>query len=403
MSYERKVVAAAIKDRKAYEAIAPHVGKGDFTEQAALLWGCIGDYYARDGDSVKCDPSLLSNEVVRKIANDKHRTMFAELVQQLGAMEVSPENIVHDYIQVKKEAAGDRLASALLAGKSTDELVTTYQYWLDAERLGEEEEEKAEVYIGMDIKNIVEAYDPASLIPVMPKALNDRLDGGLLRGHHLVVFARPEMGKTAFVINAMDGFLKSGLKVMYCGNEEPIEDTALRVIARLTGRTKGDVLSSPTPSYEKALDMGYGRLIKVKLWPGSPAEIEALVDKFKPDVLVVDQLRNLRMNEDNYTQSLEKAATAMRNIGKKHNCMVMSVTQAGDSATGKQVLDMGDVDSSNTGIPAQADVMVGIGASTEDENMGRRVLCLPKNKRSGRHDHFPVKVDFAVGKMIGVG
>ena len=73
--------------------------------------------------------------------------------------------------------------------------------------------------------------------------------------------------------------------------------------------------------------------------------------------------------------------------------MVITVTQAGDSASGKSILDMGDVDSSNTGIPAQADVMVGIGMSDEDEANGRRVISLPKNKPGGNHGTFPVLVD----------
>jgi hypothetical protein len=108
------------------------------------------------------------------------------------------------------------------------------------------------------------------------------------------------------------------------------------------------------------------------------------------------------MKEDSLTRQLEKAAMAARNLGKKHGAMVMSVTQAGDSASGKAILEMGDVDSSNTGIPAQADVMVGIGASMEDIEMGRRVISLPKNKRSGQHGYFPVRVDPTRSRILGM-
>ncbi len=117
-------------------------------------------------------------------------------------------------------------------------------------------------------------------------------------------------------------------------------------------------------------------------------------------MLVVDQLRNLRMREDNYVQKLEKAAAAVRQIGKKYDCLVLSATQAGDSATDKPVLDMGDVDSSNTGIPAQADVMVGISATPSDFEIDRRTISLPKNKRSGNHTPFGVKLDTAHSRII---
>ena len=92
-------------------------------------------------------------------------------------------------------------------------------------------------------------------------------------------------------------------------------------------------------------------------------------------------------------QKLEKAATAARNLGKSNNVLVVSITQAGDSASGKGPLEMGDVDSSNTGIPAQVDVMVGLGATHDDEQGFRRIVSLPKNKRSGRHEFFPVRIE----------
>jgi hypothetical protein len=61
---------------------------------------------------------------------------------------------------------------------------------------------------------------------------------------------------------------------------------------------------------------------------------------------------------------------------------------------------MGDVDSSNTGIPAQADVMIGIGMSREDELNNRRVISLPKNKPGGNHDAFPVQVDLTKSRVF---
>ena len=64
---------------------------------------------------------------------------------------------------------------------------------------------------------------------------------------------------------------------------------------------------------------------------------------------------------------------------------------------------MGDVDNSNTGIPAQADVMIGIGATSEDESQGRRVLSLPKNKRSGNHEYFAVNVDPQLSRVRSAG
>jgi hypothetical protein len=90
----------------------------------------------------------------------------------------------------------------------------------------------------------------------------------------------------------------------------------------------------------------------------------------------------------------------MRNIAKRRRVVVISVTQAGDSAANKSILDMGDVDFSNTGIPATADLMIGLGASFDDVKAGRMVLSLCKNKIGGRHAVIPVMVDYTLCKLI---
>jgi hypothetical protein len=90
----------------------------------------------------------------------------------------------------------------------------------------------------------------------------------------------------------------------------------------------------------------------------------------------------------------------MRNIAKKYDAVAITVTQAGDSAEGKAVLDMGDVDSSNTGIPGACDVLLGIGATEQHKEQGLRILSLSKNKLGGVHDSFPVRFNPAISKYV---
>jgi len=195
------------------------------------------------------------------------------------------------------------------------------------------------------------------------------------------------------------GFLQQELTVLYIGNEDPISDIVMRTVSRLTGMTKYEILDDPDTADQVARTKHYDNLILAGLAPGTPRQIQSLITEYKPDVVMIDQLRNLNVNEEHFVQKLEKAATAARNLGKANNVLMVSVTQAGDSATGKGPLDMGDVDSSNTGIPAQVDVMVGVGATHDDEASNRRVLSLPKNKRSGNHEFFPVAIDPQLSKI----
>ena len=81
----------------------------------------------------------------------------------------------------------------------------------------------------------------------------------------------------------------------------------------------------------------------------------------------------------------------MRNFGKKYNMAAISIAQAADSATGKAILTRGDIDNSNVGIPGTADVLLGIGATEEQELAGIRVFSFVKNKLG---DKRPIQVMF---------
>jgi KaiC/GvpD/RAD55 family RecA-like ATPase len=399
---ERNVIAAVIKSRKAYDAVADKLNTADFTEQGNLILKHIGTYYGRDESALTVNVDLLLSGICRELPNPKHHKLFEEILGSVTETEVSAENVVADYLAVKREKVGAQLATAIAAGKPAEQiapLLVQYEELLRADVPAEEVEKR--VLQGASVAELVAARNATGgTIALFPRALNERLDNSLLRGHHVVVFARPEVGKTTFLVNAMYGFLKQNLRVLYVGNEDPIEDVVMRVVCRLSDLTKHEVMEDPDGADHAARAAGYDNLVLASLAPGTPREIEALVRDHKPDVLLVDQLRNLLVGEENFTRQLEKSAQAVRSIGKRNNCLVISVTQAGDSASGKSMLDMGDVDSSNTGIPAQADVMIGIGMSREDELMGRRVLSLPKNKPGGNHDSFPVRVDLAKAKVL---
>lgn len=399
---ERRLLASCIKSRGAFDTIEQFLDRSDFTEQGQLLLQQLHKFYERDPKADVADPELILSAICRELPNPKHHVVFKDMLASLAGMEVSPENAAADYVAVKREKVGNKLASALAAGRPPDvvgPLVEKYQELLESELNPKQKE--TQVLVGASVMDLVAARNrDGGLIRLFPNSLNERLDGGLLRGHHVVIFARPEVGKTTFVVNSNRGFLRQQLKVLYCGNEDPIEDVVLRHVSCLADMTKHEVIDDPEGADRLARENGYDNLVLASMTPGSPKEIEALVVEHKPDVLVVDQLRNLMVGEENFTRQLERAAQAVRAIGKKHNCLVLSVTQAGDSASGKSILDMGDVDSSNTGIPAQADVMIGIGMSRDDELQGRRVLSLPKNKAGGNHDSFPVRVDLTKSRVL---
>lgn len=400
---EKQVLSSVIQNRSAYDAIADHVGHDDFSEQGWVVWSGVVDYYSRDGAAQHVDGNILAEDIARHIAADKHKDMFRALVSGMAEANVSAPNVVNDFLATRRDVVGKQLAAALLSGDITaPELLRRYDELLVTTEL--EATHSEEPRVGMSVESLVtEKFDRENLVQVMPQSLNDRLDGGCKPGHHIVLFARPEMGKTMMTIEMMAGFLRQGLNVLYIGNEDPLDDITMRVINRLALMTKQEVLANPKDADYRARKAGYDNLVLAGLAPGTPREITTLIEKYKPNVLVLDQLRNLNMGHDNYVVALENAAKQARQWAKRYSCVVVSVTQAGDSAARKAVLDLGDVDFSNTGIPAQADLMIGLGANDQHAKNGELVISLPKNKISGCHEFFAVSVEPHLSRILSLG
>lgn len=209
-------------------------------------------------------------------------------------------------------------------------------------------------------------------------------------------------GKSATCVNMSCGFAIQKFRVLYLINEDREEDILLRHIYNLSNMSKYDVMNDPDKADTLARQRGLNQITVISLAPGTPKQIEELIDEHEPDCVIVDQLRNLKMRADNRVNQLEAAATACRTIAKKKNVLMISVTQAGDSADNKAVLEMGDIDYSNTGIPAQADLLIGIGMDATLEAEQRRMFSICKNKLSGNHSHFPVNIVPQLSRITNV-
>lgn len=406
---EKPLIAAALRSRHDYDLIRQYIDVklNTYSKEFQVIMGKVGDYYTRDPDAQLVVPDVLIAQVGETLRSEKLVDRLASIIGESVAEGHSSANIKAVILMAKQQEVGDKLASALTADGAAgsakvdelmEELANLRQMTgLDELRGGIEVEEDIDFVALME-----KEFDPANIIKVYPSSLNDRLDGGAHRGHHIVVFARPETGKTATVVNMSGGFARQDKRTLYVINEDRITDLRIRVISNLSGMTKHQIRDNPRKALDTAVNHGYENILLAEAFPGTPGQLAAAVDKYQPDVLIVDQLRNLAMKADNRVNQLEAAATAVRNLGKEANVLAISVTQAGDSASDKLILEQGDVDFSNTGIPAQADLMVGIGVNAQHEAEGLRVFNLPKNKIGAVHESFPVRIYPQFSRIVSI-
>jgi hypothetical protein len=384
---------AQLRGLQIADSLGPH---------SKIVWQHLESYYDKDMDINKADKDLILNKCVRE--HERHKDIFTKYFSEIDMAETSPANILADVLDVKRRDLGLKLSAKLVNGESTDDLLEEYL------KITKVMPEELIAQTDINAPKVYHLYSPQEClrdmrasIKLSPASLNPFVGGGLHKGNHLVIFARPEGAKSLFAINLAYGFCQQKLKTLYVGNEDSRQQMGERFLNRFTGMVRSDLQQIP-PEFvlEDAISNGYDYLYFAPMSPGTPNEIREVLKEYGPfDCLIVDQMRNLNVREEGRTLQLEKAATEVRNIAKQFNVLAVSVTQAGGSAEDKLMLDMGDVDSSKTGIASTADVMIGIGCDDNCRSTNQRMLSFCKNKTPGNQlgNSLIIKINPAISKV----
>jgi KaiC/GvpD/RAD55 family RecA-like ATPase len=288
------------------------------------------------------------------------------------------------------------LAAAMEAEWERDkiiQLVHEHQVLMEATSL----ESKSEVDYGADLDGLNDVVGSGNRIRLWPERLQ-AITGGATEGDLLVLFGRPEVGKTLFSVNMTCGWLRDGHKVLYVGNEDNINKIKGRIRNNLSGMSPVEVEKFTDEANKRALRKGWNNLRAVHMFPGSVPEITKMIEEFEPKCVVLDQLRNLGSQTSKggtKAQRLDEIAIDVRQMAAKHKALTLAVGQAHAPEHGKQKpwLSLDDFDESRTGVPGQADAMFGFGMDVQMDAANQRAISVPKNKLSGNHEGFLVNID----------
>ena len=261
-----------------------------------------------------------------------------------------------------------------------------------------------EVYDGLlkpdDIDDLFVTDDLEALLDskVRGEGIKWRLEGlnkdiGDLRGGKLGhVFARPDTGKTTFLISEMSYWAKQLVDDeigIWINNEEDGEVLKLRWYSAITGWPIAAILSQParaTAYYNKLA----GSRVKLRDKAGiTNREIEALIKRFRPRFMIIDQGDKVKSREKyaSKTEMLGALYGEYREWTKKYDMDILTAGQAHADAGGKQYLRLEWMNNSKTEKPAELDYAIGIGVNGANDNDLRRYIKICKNKQ-GPHGHF---------------
>lgn len=240
--------------------------------------------------------------------------------------------------------------------------------------------------------------------------------GPLRAGNTIYIPARPEVGKTTFLMHQTGHMITNteNTSALILSNEEDGNRLMLRLIQSVIGWTTKDILADPKTAkaeYETRIgDRDRIRIIHAAVL--ERRECERAIETYEPNLLVFNMLSKVKGFGNRYSQDVdvfEALGAWMRELANSYGCPAMTAWQAGGDAEGLSWVEQHHMYKSKTGVVGEADVILGIGKSgdaTVPENY--RFLHPSKNKLPGdsktietmRHGYFnDVFIDTSKGRF----
>ena len=392
---EKELITLLLK-KDFYEEHKGRIKKEMFANGTGNLYETISRAHEDSDSDLSLDEiETLHLEVYNPAYTRTAKENFHSLMEELKEQKVPNKKIANNILKSiqKRNTAQEiaTLATEIFNGR--EESLGAIQNLIDK---SEEEEKEEYESVTKDISNLLDALKDNTKWKFNLTPLRDRVNG-VGEGNLLVIFARPESGKTAFWVNLVageEGFLSQGAKVCALINEEPAIRTQMRLINAHTGMTFEEIENDTETAKEKWSQISTNiKILDTVDW--SLEKVDSFVAKEKPDVLVIDQLDKVHVS-GNFARTDERLRaiyTGAREIAKRRNCCVIAISQASADASGKLDITFDMMENSKTGKAAEADVIIGVGFRNKlDTDKELRSLAVSKNKITGWHGMITCKI-----------
>lgn len=224
------------------------------------------------------------------------------------------------------------------------------------------------------------------------KTLN-RIFGSLRKGDFGFLFARPETGKTTFLASEVTYFTEQLRSedgpILWFNNEEDGKKVQLRIFQAALGVTLQDLFKDVATANTLYRDITRDKIKVIDSANISKQQVDSICKRLNPSCIIFDQLDKIKgFTGDREDLRLGTIYQWARELAKTY-CPVLAVCQADGSGEGKKWLTMENVANAKTAKQAEADWILGIGATHQDGFEFIRHLHASKNKLTGDEDSDP--------------
>jgi len=400
---DNKLLNSIYIGRDNFDTLQQYIDSDDFSGAGRVLYTYASEYYNNDPSAQHIDVEVILHKLKRN--SIKNVQQYEDILYGF-THDISTINIQDEIVKFKLEQTSDLLVEQLVSedpnkAEKVRELIELYDTY-DSGSITATQAEVSKLFTNVDIADLLEPFSDANLIPIYPAGLNAKIGGGVTKQSHIVIFARPEIGKSLFAINMGSMMAIRGKRVTFVEMEDPTAATHLRFVSCLTGISRDELRGDPAllPKARKLLAArGYENITVCETANGTPRELERIIQETRPDILFVNQLRQLKFKGvDGEVALLARAGNTMRNLAKKYDIVTVSIHQAADEADGKLTLDLRDMYMSKTALQGDIDLALGIGANQEFYDNHRRMISVCKNK-NGWHGKHPVLINEQLSRV----
>ena len=325
------------------------------------------------------------------VSNSKDVEVTTRLLDVIKEANVQPDVAEELLIQYKERNLAHHIA--LLAIDITEGRKSFLEL---KEKINEHDTIKEELQENLFVEDDLETlYKDHVLRHGLRWRLNslNKILGSLRKGDFGFIFARPESGKTTFLASEVSYFAgqveESAGPIIWFNNEEDGKKVQLRCYQAALGVTLEELFRDKHEANERYHTVTRGKLKIFDSANITKNQVERLCKDLNPSAVIFDQLDKIKgFTGDREDLRLGSIYQWAREIAKEH-CPVIAVTQADGSGEGKKWLTMENVANAKTAKQAEADWILGIGATHQEGMEYVRHIHASKNKLTGDEDTDP--------------
>jgi KaiC/GvpD/RAD55 family RecA-like ATPase len=319
------------------------------------------------------------------------KTIYDGMLESLSELRISPEVGQGILLEIKTRSGALKLSEkAYKVAQGIETVQDLQSYYTEAfEKVDHTQQEDSLTEITTNLEDILDQSYKDQGLRWRLDCLNKSL-GSLREGDFGFIFARPETGKTTFLASEITQMLMSNTRpAVWFNNEEDGKKVMLRIYQAYFGIELDKLLANARYFNEKFNEETNGNF---KLFDSAiigKGDVEKIVAKYQPALVVYDQIDKIRgFAADRDDLRLGAIYQWARELAKNSHAAI-GVCQADGTAEGVRYLTMEHVANAKTSKQAEADFILGLGKTHDQNQEYVRFINISKNKLFGDKDSIP--------------